>query len=262
MLTVLGYSIYDTIIIFDRIRENVPLMRRQPFATIANVSLWETISRSLATTFITLLPIAALEVLGGTTLKDFAFALLVGVTSGAYSSIFIAAPLLTIWKEREPEYARRKHFTGAGEQEQAFEGARRRRAAASWTRATSRSSSRSMRSPTSRRRSSSTSSPRRRRSRPRRRGASARKQRRRSRPHGRPGSPRIVDALEELLSELPARVRGGRARFGEQTVSVLRSLVEELNLVTRDDLDELELRVAQLEHRLRLLEEPRDVPPA
>ncbi|HKT44235.1 MAG TPA: protein translocase subunit SecF, partial [Gaiellaceae bacterium] len=108
VLTVLGYSIYDTIIIFDRIRENVPLMRRQPFATIANVSLWETIRRSLATTFITLLPIAALEAFGGATLKDFAFALLIGVTSGAYSSIFIAAPLLTIWKEREPEYARRK----------------------------------------------------------------------------------------------------------------------------------------------------------
>jgi SecD/SecF fusion protein len=108
VLTVLGYSIYDTIIIFDRIRENIPLMRRSPFATIANVSLWETIRRSLATTFITLLPIICLEILGGATLKDFAFALIVGVISGAYSSIFIAAPLLTMWKEREPEYARRK----------------------------------------------------------------------------------------------------------------------------------------------------------
>jgi SecD/SecF fusion protein len=108
VLTVLGYSIYDTIIIFDRVRENIPLMRRSSFATIANVSLWETIRRSLATTFITLLPIICLEILGGATLKDFAFALLVGVTSGAYSSIFFAAPLLTIWKEREPEYARRK----------------------------------------------------------------------------------------------------------------------------------------------------------
>ena len=107
VLTVLGYSIYDTIIIFDRIRENVPLMRRAPFATIANVSLWETIRRSLATTFITLLPVTALFLFGGATLKDFAFALLVGITSGAYSSIFIAAPLLTMWKEREPEYARR-----------------------------------------------------------------------------------------------------------------------------------------------------------
>jgi SecD/SecF fusion protein len=108
VLTVLGYSIYDTIIIFDRVRENVKLMARQPFATIANVSLWETIRRSLATTLITLLPIASLLVFGGATLKDFAFALTVGIVSGAYSSIFIAAPLLTVWKEHEPEYARRR----------------------------------------------------------------------------------------------------------------------------------------------------------
>ncbi|HZR93595.1 MAG TPA: protein translocase subunit SecD [Gaiellaceae bacterium] len=107
VLTVLGYSIYDTIIIFDRIRENVPRMRRASFATIANVSLWETIRRSLATTFITLLPIGSLLLFGGATLKDFAFALLVGIISGAYSSIFIAAPLLTIFKEREPEFRRR-----------------------------------------------------------------------------------------------------------------------------------------------------------
>ncbi len=108
VLTVLGYSIYDTIIIFDRVRENVPIMRRASFARIVNVSLWETIRRSMATTFITLLPVGALFLFGGATLKDFAFALLVGVTSGAYSSIFIAAPLLTIWKEREPDFARRK----------------------------------------------------------------------------------------------------------------------------------------------------------
>jgi SecD/SecF fusion protein len=111
ILTVLGYSIYDTIIIFDRIRENIPLMRRSSFATITNVSLWETIRRSLATTFITLLPIVSLLAFGGATLKDFAFALLVGILSGAYSSIFVAAPLLTIWKEREPEFARRKGET-------------------------------------------------------------------------------------------------------------------------------------------------------
>jgi SecD/SecF fusion protein len=108
VLTVLGYSIYDTIIIFDRIRENIPLMRRQSFATITNVSLWETIRRSLATTFITLLPVISLLLFGGDTLKDFAFALIVGIISGAYSSIFIAAPLLAMWKEREPDYARRR----------------------------------------------------------------------------------------------------------------------------------------------------------
>jgi SecD/SecF fusion protein len=108
ILTILGYSIYDTIIIFDRVRENIPLMRRSSFAAIANQSLWETIRRSLATSFITLLPIASLLLFGGDTLKDFAFALLVGITSGAYSTIFIAAPLLVVLKEREPEYAKRK----------------------------------------------------------------------------------------------------------------------------------------------------------
>ena len=112
VLTVLGYSIYDTIIIFDRIRENIPIMRRAPLPTIVNVSLWETIRRSLATTFITLLPVLSLFFFGGATLKDFAFALLVGITSGAYSSIFIAAPMLTLWKQREPEYARRKAEPG------------------------------------------------------------------------------------------------------------------------------------------------------
>jgi polyhydroxyalkanoate synthesis regulator phasin len=73
------------------------------------------------------------------------------------------------------------------------------------------------------------------------------------------GSERLVDILEELLVELPARVRGGQARLSEQALAALRSLVDQLNLVTRDDFDELELRVAQLEHRLRLLEqgEPR-----
>jgi SecD/SecF fusion protein len=122
ILTVLGYSIYDTIIIFDRVRENIPLMRRSSFATIANVSLWETIRRSLATSFITLLPVLSLFLFGGATLKDFAFALMVGIAAGAYSSIFIAAPLLTIWKEREPEFARRKDVkvTKAG-LEEAFE---------------------------------------------------------------------------------------------------------------------------------------------
>lgn len=108
VLTVLGYSIYDTVIIFDRVRENIPLMRRSSFAAIANQSIWETIRRSLATTLSTLLPVVALLLFGGDTLKDFAFALLVGIFSGAYSTIFIASPLLTILKEREPEYATRK----------------------------------------------------------------------------------------------------------------------------------------------------------
>ena len=113
ILTVLGYSIYDTIIIFDRIRENVPLMRRASFRVIGNVSLWEVLPRSLATTFITLLPVASLYFFGGDTLKDFAFALLVGIGFGSYSSIFLAAPLVAVLKEREPEFARRRDDLGA-----------------------------------------------------------------------------------------------------------------------------------------------------
>ena len=108
ILTILGYSMYDTIIIFDRVRENIPLMRKSSFAAIANQSLWETIRRSLATSFITLLPITSLILFGGETLKEFAFALLIGIGSGAFSTVFIATPFLAVLKEREPEYARRK----------------------------------------------------------------------------------------------------------------------------------------------------------
>ncbi len=73
----------------------------------------------------------------------------------------------------------------------------------------------------------------------------------------------LLETLEELFAELPSRLRGGRERLSEGAVSALRGLADELSLVTRDDLDELELRVAQLEHRLRLLEDgPRDLPPA
>ena len=108
LLTILGYSMYDTIIIFDRVRENIPLMRKSSFAAIANQSLWETVRRSLATTLITLLPILSLILFGGDTLKEFAFALLIGIASGAFSTIFIATPFLAVLKEREPEFARRK----------------------------------------------------------------------------------------------------------------------------------------------------------
>jgi polyhydroxyalkanoate synthesis regulator phasin len=76
------------------------------------------------------------------------------------------------------------------------------------------------------------------------------------------GSSLLFDTLEELLAELPSRVRGSRERFSESALSALRAITDELNLVTRDELEELELRVAQLEHRLRLLEGPPDLPPA
>jgi len=108
LLTILGYSLYDTIIVFDRVRENVPRMPRAAFTQIVNRSMSEVLTRSLATSFCTALPIAALLFFGGDTLKDFAFALLVGVVSGTYSSIFIASPVLSHWKERESVYMRRR----------------------------------------------------------------------------------------------------------------------------------------------------------
>lgn len=104
VLTILGYSLYDTIIVFDRVRENAPRARRGAYAQMVNESIWEVMARSIITSVLTLLPVVCLLLFGGATLKDFAFALLVGIMSGAYSSIFVAAPLLTLWKEREPRY--------------------------------------------------------------------------------------------------------------------------------------------------------------
>jgi len=108
LLTILGYSLYDTIIVFDRVRENIPRMPRAAFSQIVNRSMSEVLTRSIATTSCTLLPIIALLLFGGSTLRDFAFALLIGVASGAYSSIFIASPVLTHWKERETTYRHRR----------------------------------------------------------------------------------------------------------------------------------------------------------
>jgi SecD/SecF fusion protein len=112
LLTILGYSMYDTIIVFDRVRENIPRMPRAAFSQIVNRSMSEVLTRSIATTACTLMPIVALLLFGGTTgsteLTDFAFALLIGVASGAYSSIFIASPVLTHWKERESQYRHRR----------------------------------------------------------------------------------------------------------------------------------------------------------
>ncbi len=112
-LTILGYSLYDTIIVFDRIRENMPRMPRAAFSQIVNRSMSEVMTRSLATSFTTLLGVVSLLIFGGATLQDFAFAMLVGILSGTYSSIFIASPVLTAWKEREPGFIRRRERIAA-----------------------------------------------------------------------------------------------------------------------------------------------------
>jgi SecD/SecF fusion protein len=108
ILTILGYSLYDVVIVFDRIRENAPRMPRAAFSQIVNRSMSDVLTRSLATSACTLMGVTALLLFGGETLKDFAFALLVGIASGTYSSIFIAAPVLTEWKEREPAFRQRR----------------------------------------------------------------------------------------------------------------------------------------------------------
>lgn len=100
VLTVLGYSLYDTVIIFDRIRENTPEenYERSRFDRLVNDSIRQVITRSIYTSLSTLIPITALLIFGGSTLSDFAFALLVGILAGTYSSIFIASPTLSLYK--------------------------------------------------------------------------------------------------------------------------------------------------------------------
>lgn len=107
-LTILGYSLYDTVIVFDRIRENVPRMPRAAFSQIVNRSMSEVLTRSLITGLSSVFLVGMLLVFGGATLQDFAFAMMVGIFSGTYSSIFIASPVLTAWKEREPGFVRRR----------------------------------------------------------------------------------------------------------------------------------------------------------
>jgi SecD/SecF fusion protein len=107
-LTILGYSLYDCIIVFDRIRENVPRMPRAAFSQIVNRSMSEVLTRSLITGLSTVFLIGCLLVFGGDTLKSFALAMIIGVASGTYSSIFIASPVLTAWKEREHSYRARR----------------------------------------------------------------------------------------------------------------------------------------------------------
>jgi preprotein translocase subunit SecF len=111
-LTILGFSLYDTVVVFDKVRENTPSVgteRGDTYSRMVNRSMNQVLMRSLNTSFVALLPVASLLVvgstlLGGLTLRDFALALFVGIAVGAYSSIFVATPLLAWMKEREPRY--------------------------------------------------------------------------------------------------------------------------------------------------------------
>ncbi len=98
LLTIVGYSLNDTIVIFDRIRENYRRHRSRDFAEVINHSINETLSRTLLTSATTLIVVVALFILGGGVIHDFAFALLVGILVGTYSSVYVASPVLLIWR--------------------------------------------------------------------------------------------------------------------------------------------------------------------
>jgi preprotein translocase subunit SecF len=101
LLTVIGFSVHDTIVVFDRIRENASYYRRQPFTTIVNHSIVQTLDRSINTQLTVMLTLLALALFGGVTIHTFVVTLLIGVFSGTYSSIFNAAPILVVWQNRE-----------------------------------------------------------------------------------------------------------------------------------------------------------------
>ena len=101
LLTVIGFSVHDTIVVFDRIRENQRLYRRLPYETMVNHSIVQTLARSINTQLTVMLTLLALLLFGGVTMQHFVTILLVGVLSGTYSSIFNAAPILVVWENRE-----------------------------------------------------------------------------------------------------------------------------------------------------------------
>ncbi len=104
ILTILGYSLSDTIIVFDRVREELRLTKKDKFSDVVNYSVNKTLVRSLGTAATTLFPIIVLLIIGNETLKDFAFGLFVGIISGSYSSVFIGSPLLVVWNNKFPRY--------------------------------------------------------------------------------------------------------------------------------------------------------------
>ncbi len=130
LLTLVGYSMNDTIVIFDRIRENTRLMRREPFAVIVNRSINQTLSRTILTSGLTFLTVLVLYVMGGQVLRSFSFALVVGIVVGTYSSFGIAAPLVVAWNNWRGQGAAAGTGSAAGNKARAGQAASGRLAAA------------------------------------------------------------------------------------------------------------------------------------
>ena len=105
LLTILGYSLYDTVVVFHRINDNMQSDDiKCTFMTMANHSINQVLVRTINTTLTSLIPVLAMLLFGGETLKDFAFAMVIGLVCGSYSSIAVASPLYAMWKTREPRY--------------------------------------------------------------------------------------------------------------------------------------------------------------
>jgi preprotein translocase subunit SecF len=102
VLTVVGFSVHDTIVVFDRIRENLRVSQRLSFEQVVNLSIMQTAARSIITSFTVVLVLAAIFISGGPSVQGLALALLIGIVSGTYSSIFNAAPLLVVWRRLQP----------------------------------------------------------------------------------------------------------------------------------------------------------------
>ena len=100
LLTIVGYSLNDTIIVFDRIRENLKRFKKQDIKEVMNSSINETLSRTILTSGTTLIVVVALFILGGGVIHDFAFALMIGIIVGTYSSIFVASPIILVWESK------------------------------------------------------------------------------------------------------------------------------------------------------------------
>lgn len=107
ILTIVGYSLADTVVVFDRIRENLTLRRREDFGTLINTSINETLSRTIITSGTIMLTLVALLVFGGAVIREFALAMTVGIIAGTYSSIYIAAPILLEWQMWHPAKAKK-----------------------------------------------------------------------------------------------------------------------------------------------------------
>jgi SecD/SecF fusion protein len=114
LLTIMGYSLYDTVVVFHRINDNMATTARHSFMTVANHSINQVFMRTINTTLSSLIPVLAMLFFGGETLKDFAFAMSIGLVLGSYSSIAIATPLYALWKQREPKFKKLAERYGEG----------------------------------------------------------------------------------------------------------------------------------------------------